>query len=148
MQKLSTATLRETLACGKIYVMKSWERYWKYFLSVLGILILVLLIMDFNSRMAELRRLTAEKEVVGAQATQLVQTNAALNTQIAYATSDSAVEEWARISQHMQRQGDNLVAPISPPNSTPVPTSTAVVTPRVVDNWDLWMDLFFDEKSP
>jgi len=148
MQKLSALTLRETIACGKIYTMKSWERYWKYILSALGILVLVLLIMDFNSRMAELRRLTAEKEVVGAQATQLVKTNLYLETQIAYATSDRAAEEWARVNQHMQRQGDNPVAPMSPPNSTPVPTSTPVVTPRVVDNWDLWMELFLDEKSP
>ena len=148
MQKLSTATLRETLACGKIYVMKSWERYWKYFLSVLGILILVLLIMDFNGRMSELRRLTAEKESVGAQATALVKTNVYLETQIAYATSESAVEEWARENQRMQKPGDNPVVPLAPANSTPVPTATPAVTPKIVNNWDLWMNLFTDSNTP
>ncbi len=128
--------------------MKSWERSWKYALSALGIVILVLLIMDFNSRMAELRRLTSEKEVVGAQATQLLQTNVYLETQIAYATSERAVEEWAREKQHMQQPGDNPVVPLAPANSTPVPTPTPAVTPKVIENWDLWMGLFFDTNAP
>jgi hypothetical protein len=128
--------------------MKSLERSWKYVLSGLGIVILVLLIMDFNSRMAELRRLTSEKDIVGAQATQLVQTNVYLETQIAYATSERAVDEWARENQHMQQPGDNPVVPIAPANSTPVPTATPAVTPIVVDNWDLWMGLLFDTNAP
>jgi cell division protein FtsB len=128
--------------------MKSWERSWKYILGALGIVILVLLVMDFNSRMAELSRLTAEREVVGAQTTQLVRTNVYLETQIAYATSERAVDEWARENQHMEKPGDNPVVPLAPTNSTPVPTSTPVVTPKVVDNWDLWMDLLFTTNAP
>jgi len=128
--------------------MKSWERSWKYILGTLGIVILVLLIMDFNSRMADLRRLTSEKEIVGAQATDLVQTNVFLETRIAIATSEQAVDEWAREDQHMQKEGDNLVVPLAPANSTPVPTATPAVTPKVIENWDLWMSLFFDTNSP
>jgi cell division protein FtsB len=128
--------------------MKSWERSWKYILSALGMVVLILLIMDFNSRMAELRRLSSEKTVVGRQATQLVQTNAYLETQIAYATSELAVEAWAREEQHMIKPGDNPVVPLAPANSTPIPTPTQVVTTKVINNWDLWMSLFFDKNSP
>ena len=128
--------------------MKPWERSWKYILSALGLVILVLLIMDFNSRMAELRRLTSEKEVVGAQATQLIKTNVYLETRIAFATSEQAVEEWARENQRMQQPGDYAVVPLAPPNSTPVLTATPAVTPKVVENWDLWMGLFFDPNAP
>ena len=128
--------------------MKSWERSWKYILSALGIVILVLLIMDFNSRMADLRRLTSEKESVGAQATQLVRTNIHLETQIAIATSVRSVEEWARENQRMEKEGDYPVVPLSPANSTPVPTSTHAVTPIVIDNWDLWMGLLFNSNAP
>jgi hypothetical protein len=128
--------------------MKPLERSWKYILSALGIVILVLMIMDFNSRMAELRRLTEEKESVGAQTTQLIQTNYYLETQITYATSERAVEAWAREKQHMEQPGDNPVVPVAPANSTPVPTNTPAVTPKVIDKWDLWMGLFFDTNAP
>ena len=128
--------------------MKSWERSWKYILSALGIVVLVLLIMDFNSRMAELRRLTADKKIIGGQATHLVQTNVYLETQIAYATSERAVEKWAREPQRMQKPGDNPIIPIAPANSTPVPIATPAVTPKIIDNWDLWMSLLFDTNSP
>ncbi len=128
--------------------MKPWERSWKYILGALGLVVLVLLIMDFNDRMSELRRLTSEKESVGAQATALVKTNMFLETQIAYATSETSVDQWARENQRMQKPGDNPVVPLAPANSTPVPTPTPAVTPRVVNNWDLWMNLFIDSNSP
>jgi cell division protein FtsB len=128
--------------------MKTWERSWKYILSALGMVVLVLLVMDFNSRMAELRRLTSEKEIIGKQATQLVQTNVFLETQIAYATSDRAVEQYARVDQHMEKPGDIPVVPMAPGNSTPIPTPSPVVTPKFVNNWDLWMGLFFDKTVP
>jgi hypothetical protein len=128
--------------------MKSWERSWKYVLSVLGIVVLVLMIMDFNSRMAELRRLTSEKEVVGSQATQLLQTNVYLETQLSYATSERAVEEWVRESQREIKPGDIPVVPLAPANSTPVPTPTPAVTPKIIHNWDLWFGLFFDTNAP
>ncbi len=110
--------------------------------------VLVLMIMDFNSRMAELRRLTNEKQRVGAQVTHLAATNASLKTQIAFATSDAAVVQFAREQEHKQLPGDNPVVPLSPANSTPVPTPTPVVTPKVVNNWDVWMDLFIDKRVP
>ena len=128
--------------------MKTLERGWKYLLSGLGMVVLVLLVMDFNSRMAELHRLTSEKEVVGMEATQLKETNIYLKTQIAYATSDLAVEEYARVNEHMDKPGDIPVIPMAPANSTPFPTPTIIVTPKVVHNWDLWMSLFFDQAAP
>ena len=128
--------------------MKTLERGWKYLLSGLGLVVLVLMIMDFNSRMAELHRLSTEKETVGEQVTQLSETNVYLQTQLAYATSDRAVEEYARVNEHLDKPGDIPVVPMAPANSTPVPTPTVVVTLKVVNNWELWMSLFFDETTP
>ena len=110
-----------------------------------GLLILVLLIMDFNNRMAELHRLSEQEKRVAAQATSVVQTRIYLETQIAYATSDGAVEAWARSQGHMIRPGDNPVVPLAPEPRDLQPTPTPQVTPESVQNWEVWRILFFDQ---
>ena len=127
--------------------MKPRERGWRYALIILGAAVLLLMVIDFNGRMAELRRLTAEKERVGAQATRLMETNVYLETQITYATSESAVIQWAREGQHELQPGDQPFIPVAPANSTPVPTPSPVVTPKIVNNWDLWKALFINEPD-
>jgi len=101
--------------------------------------------MDFNSRMAELRRLTAEKQDVSARVTSLVETQVALETQVAYATSEAAVYYWAYNFEHMGREGDVLVVPIQQEGLTPQATHTPVITPEVIQNWQVWMSLFVDQ---
>jgi hypothetical protein len=117
---------------------------------LVGFAILVFLVMDFNSRMAELRRLTAEKENVSARVTSLVDTQSALQTQVSYATSDAAVYYWAYNFERLGNEGDVLVVPIQAPGYTPEPTPTPVVTPEVIQNWQVWLSLFVDQpaKSP
>ena len=125
--------------------MNKFGKSWKPVLIVVGFAVLVLLVMDFNSRMAELRRLTAEKEDVSARVTSLVDTQVALETQVAYATSDAAVYYWAYNFQHMGREGDVLVVPIQPEGSLPQPTPTPIVTPEIIQNWQVWVSLFVDQ---
>ncbi len=118
---------------------------WKPIVILAGFAVLVLLVMDFNSRMSVLRRLTAEKQDVSARVTSLVETQVSLETQVAYATSDAAVYYWAYNFQHMGRQGDVLVVPIQPSGSVPEPTPTPVVTAEVIQNWQVWLSLFVDQ---
>ena len=119
----------------------------KYFLVVFGLVILALLIMDFNSRMEEWRRLTDQKETISAQVTGLAATNASLEEQIAYATSPAGVMEWAYQDGRWVRSGDQLVVPISPDgNQQPAPTPVPVVISEPVENWQLWLSLFFDRR--
>lgn len=113
---------------------------------VVGFAILVLLVMDFNSRMAD-RRLTAEKEDVSARVTSLVETQVTLQTQVAYATSDATVYYWAYNFEHMGREGDVLVVPIQPAGNLPQPTPTPAVTPQVIQNWQVWISLFVDQPA-
>ncbi len=127
--------------------MKLPGKSWKPIVIVVGFAILVLLVMDFNSRMAELRRLTAEKDDVSARVTSLVETQVALETQVAYATSDAAVYYWAYNFQHMGREGDVLVVPIQPAGSLPQPTPTPETTPEVIQNWQVWLSLFVDQPA-
>jgi len=114
-------------------------------LILIGFVVLILLVMDFNNRMAELRRLTAEKEVVGARVTSLVQTQASLETQVAYATSEAAVFYWAYNFEHLGEEGDVLVVPIQVEGSQPQPTPTPEITPEVIQNWQVWLSLLVDQ---
>jgi cell division protein FtsB len=125
--------------------MRNLRFSWKYALVILGVFTLAYLVMDFNSRMAELRRLSVQKERVAAEVTHLANTQAALQTQIAYATSDDAVAQWAYEQGHMARPGDIPVIPVEPVGGTPAPTPVATVEQPVVSNWQMWLWLFFDE---
>jgi hypothetical protein len=125
--------------------MKKFSRGWKSVGILIGFVVLVLLVMDFNSRMAELRRLSAEKEVVSARVTSLVETQNSLETQVAYATSEAAVYYWAYNFERLGREGDVLVVPIQQEGNLPEITPTPEATPVVIQNWEVWLSLFVDE---
>ena len=118
---------------------------WKPALILIGFAVLVLLVIDFNNRMAELRRLTAAKEVVSARVTSLVQTQASLETQVAYATSEAAVYYWAYNFEHLGKEGEVPVVLIQVEGSLPQPTPPPVVTPEVIQNWQVWLTLLMDQ---
>ncbi|HEX2979416.1 MAG TPA: hypothetical protein VHO48_04035 [Anaerolineaceae bacterium] len=107
------------------------------------VVVLVLLMMDFNNRMSELLRLEDERDKVSTDVGYLESTQDHLRTQIAYATSEVAVEEWARSEGHMAREGDVAVVPVSPLGFTPVPQITPAPTAKPVQNWEVWQALFF-----
>jgi len=109
------------------------------------IVVLILLMMDFNNRMSELLRLEAEKDVVSTQVIALEQTEQTLRTQIAYATSDLAVEQWAREQGRMAREGEFPIIPLPPAGYTPEPEPIVAPTAKPVQNWEVWMALFLGE---
>ena len=119
---------------------------WKYALLVIGLIVLVLLVMDFNNRMAGSRRLSDKREEVAAEATNLVQTQVYLETQLAYATSEAAVNEWAYEEGHMVREGENLVIPLEYPGFTPKVTIIPTATPEPESNWQIWYSLFLESR--
>jgi uncharacterized integral membrane protein len=115
------------------------------------IVIIILLMAEFNNRMAELNHLTEQRERAEFQITSLVQTQVALGTQIAYATSVVAVEEWAYEEGKLVRPGDSPIVPLvsgEVGGPTPVP-SVPLQAEDVVQNWEVWFALFFDiEETP
>ena len=124
---------------------RSWLG-WKYALLIIGLAVLTLLVMDFNNRMAELSRLRDKKDEVAAEATQLVNTQVQLETQIAFATSQGAVEEWAYEEGHMVREGENLVIPLEYPGFTPKVTLIPTATPEPKSNLQIWYSLFLESR--
>ena len=110
---------------------------------LIGILVLVFIVLEFNRRLEELNMLNAQSELVQSHATQAVQTQLALQTEVAYANSDTAVEEWARTDGHFIQDGDLPVVPLGEPGSAPLTASTPIPTPTQPENWEVWRDLFF-----
>ena len=119
---------------------------WKYALIVIGLVVLTLLVMDFNNRMAEQRRLSDKREDVAVEATDLRHTQVYLETQIAYATSEAAVNEWAYEEGHMVREGENLVIPLEYPGFTPEVTIIPTATPEPETNFQIWLSLFLESR--
>lgn len=111
---------------------------------IIGLLVLsFFLLMDLNSRLSDLFRLTARKEQVATDVANLQSTADAIQTAIAYATSSSAVDEWARSQGKMGKPGDNPIVPLVPPNTTPEVRTYPTPIPRVVQHWEKWWALFF-----
>ena len=124
--------------------MKRPNFSWKYAIIIIGVVVLAYLVMAFNNRVVNLRPLAAQKERVLAQKEELEATISGLETQIAYATSDAAVIEWAYEDGNMVREGDHPVVPLAAAKSTPAPTPVSITTPRSVSNWEMWWWLFTD----
>ena len=110
---------------------------------VIGIMMLVFIVLEFNRRVEQLKTLDGQYALMQAQATQALQTQATLNTQVAFAGSDSAVEEWARVDGHYVKDGDLPVVPIPQPGAPPIEASTPAPTPTPMQKWEVWRDLFF-----
>lgn len=118
----------------------------KYIVVIVGLVLLALLVIIFNNRMAEQRQLVAQAEEIRAELNALQQTDANLDAQIAYATSDLAVEEWAYQEARWVREGDHPVVPVAPSQATPVIEPAAEPPePVAFNNWQVWWALFFDE---
>lgn len=110
-----------------------------------GVFVLILFIIEFNSRLEELNHLNEQRDEVRALATQAMQTQVSLQTQVAYAASTEAVEEWARTQGHYMQEGDQPVIPVGVPGSEPAIASTPIPTPTTMQNWEIWWTLFFDD---
>ena len=112
-------------------------------LVLIGILMLVFIVLEFNRRLEELNMLNRQNQIIQTQATQAIQTQFELQTQVAYAGSTAAVEEWARTDGHYIKEGDLPVVPIGQPGAAPVEASTPTPVPTQPANWEIWRDLFF-----
>ncbi len=114
-------------------------------LVTIGIVILVFVVLEFNRRLEELKLLNDQAKLVRVQATQVMQTQVALETNVAYANSTASVEEWARTDGHYVRDGDLPVVPVGAPGAAPIEISTPVPLPTPMQNWEVWANLFFGE---
>jgi len=120
--------------------LKYIKKQWIY----IGLLVIFFIMMlGLNSRLAEYFRLSSQKEEMEKRISYLQSTQMALETQIAYANSDKAVEEWARRYERNILPGDKVIVPIPPGDVTPEVNYLAAQEPENLENWQIWWDLFF-----
>lgn len=112
---------------------------------VAGLVLLFFLMVDLNSRLNDLYRLTRERDSMRTEIANLTMTAVGLETQIAFATSEVAVENWAREEGVLVRPGDQLIVPIAPAGATPMPVVVQPPEPVKLKNWQVWWALFFGE---
>jgi hypothetical protein len=119
---------------------------WRRVALVAGVLFLVVVIVDFNSRLEELDRLNRQADITRLEATQAGLTKIAYETQVANATLDQTVEEEARTGGGMIQDADHPVVVMGdgsePPLENPQPTPLPTPKPK----WQLWWDLYFGQE--
>jgi hypothetical protein len=115
---------------------------WRNILIAMGLIVAVVLLVDFNRRMEELDRLSTQLNSVRAEATAIIQTQTALAGQVAFATSDVAVEQWA-YDNKMVRPGEHPVRVVPGAETTPTPVATVTPAGGDVPIWRIWWELFF-----
>ncbi|MCX6054905.1 MAG: hypothetical protein NTZ74_08340 [Chloroflexi bacterium] len=124
----------------KIRIPKIIVDYKKIGLIIAGV-VLLFLVMDLNNRLNELSRLSTQEEKASTVISVLQSTLNSLETQVAFANSEGAVEQWAYEEGHMARPGEKLVIPLSPPGTIADPIFDPTPTPVPVENWQVWLAL-------
>ncbi len=115
---------------------------WRNVLIVLGLVLAVFLLVDFNRRMVQLDRLTTELKTDQVEATMVVQTQTSLASAVAYATSGGAVEQWA-YENGMVRPSEYPVGVLPGTGGTSTPVFTQTPASEKIPIWRIWWELFF-----
>jgi cell division protein FtsB len=117
----------------------------KQFITIALLIMFVFLMMDFNSRLSELSRQNARRDQVQTEVQALIWTEEALKVQILYATSEAAVEDWAREQGHMSRPGDVVIIPLPEGEVVENVIVTPAPTPKPLENWEVWRMLLLGQ---
>ncbi|MBL8058213.1 MAG: hypothetical protein JNK29_16025 [Anaerolineales bacterium] len=119
---------------------------WQQAATAIIMVAAVAMVVDFSQRLAASQRLVESANIAATEVAVLEREQTALQTQVAYATTDPAVIAWAHEQGMMVRPGEVLVVPILP---TPAATARppAAVAPAPLPNWSLWYAAFF-ERAP
>jgi cell division protein FtsB len=115
----------------------------KRLIVIVAVAILVVLLMNFNQRMVLLSRLRSQEKTLTLEYANLEATRSVLQTQVADADSDEAVEKWAREEAGMIQDGDVPIVLLPPSEAITATPTQPVVEIDEVENWEIWQELFF-----
>ncbi len=124
--------------------MKSWRNYIKEAVIIASVILLTILMMDYNARLEKLNLLNEKAANIRAEATMVVETQVSLQTQIAEATSEHITEAEARSNGEIQ-EGDQLIVPLAAEGAPLLDTTLPPPVPEQIKKWQVWMALFFEK---
>lgn len=112
-------------------------------ITVVAIVVLVVLMMDFNNRMSSMIKLNQMEAILETKLANLEATRMVIEDNIAYAKSDQALEEWAREKDRLIAEGDHPIIIMPPSNYTPAPTAAPSPEKVVLTRLQIWKELIF-----
>ncbi len=123
--------------------MINFEGLVKRLMQVGGLAALIMIVFSFSARIAEYTRLNAQQGIESTRIAELIATQSYLGDQIAFATSQAAVEEWAREEARMAQEGDFPVVPLNPEGiASPLENQENTVNSDL-SNIQVWWEWFF-----
>ncbi|RLD06956.1 MAG: hypothetical protein DRI32_01740 [Chloroflexi bacterium] len=124
--------------------MKFWQKYIKEIAIIAGVILLTILMMDYNTRLEKLNQLNEKALTVRIKATAAIETQISLQTQIAEANSESVTEREARNNGEIQA-GDQRIIPLPATGAPLIDTVLPTPVPERIKKWEVWVALFFGE---
>lgn len=113
----------------------------------IALVVIFFLLMGLSARYNELSKLSDQNNLMQTEVVALRITNSHIETKIGYATSEVAVEEYAREKGYMVKPGEVLIVPLSSSEVTPTPVQQPIIEIKPMPNWKIWYELFFSEQN-
>ncbi len=127
--------------------MKNLKIDFRKFTIYIALVVIFFLLMGLSARYNELSKLSDQNNLMQTEVVALRITNSHIETQIGYATSEIAVEEYAREKGYMVKPGEVLIVPLSSSELTPTPVLQPTVETKSLPNWKIWYELFFSDQN-
>jgi cell division protein FtsB len=127
--------------------MKNLQIDFRKFSIYIALVVIFFLLMGLSARYNELSKLSDQNNLMQTEVVALRITNSHIETQIGYATSEVAVEEYAREKGYMVKPGEVLIVPLSSSELTPTPVLQPTVEHKPLPNWKIWYELFFSDQN-
>jgi hypothetical protein len=122
---------------------KLTDRRFSVFWIVMVLIAGLLIIGDLNRRMADARRLEQDAVILEGQVAAKSTEQADLMTKVAGATGEASIAEWAHADAKLVREGEVLVVPMAPPDTTQAPETNDNEYPEQPTKLQVWWALLF-----
>jgi len=127
--------------------MKNLQIDFRKFTIYIALVVIFFMLMGLSARYNELSKLSDQNNLMQTEVVALRITNSHIETQIGYATSEVAVEEYAREKGYMVKPGEVLIVPLSSSEITPTPVIQPTMETKSLPNWQIWYELFFSDQN-